>query len=132
MKRYIIFVLTALILTACAASPVDSAIKQVENALERIEKNKDTMTEADWEALDKEMTPPLEVINAALETDEIGIVGKVKVAMLVAKITSVLAEHGMKTLEQETGVDREQWGEELEKAGEELEKAGEELEKAGE
>ncbi len=104
MKNLVIFVSVSLLVAACGASPVDSAIKQVEKALERVEKNKDTMTRADWEALDKELTPPLEVINTALENDEIGVVGKVKVVMLVAKVTTVMAEQGMKTLESEAGL----------------------------
>ncbi len=132
MKKIFIFVCLACLCAACGSSPVDSAIKQVEKALERVEKNKATMTKADWEALDKEMAQPLEVINAALESNEIGIVGKVKVVMLVTKITTVLAEQGIKTLEQETGVTRDKWGEELEKAGAELEKAATEMEKAAE
>ena len=105
MKKLIIFVLITLVCVACGGSPVDSAIKQVESALERIEKNGDTMTKADWEALDKELTAPLEVINAALEGDQIGIVGKVKVVMLVTKITTVMAEQGIKMLEKEAGLE---------------------------
>jgi Cu/Ag efflux pump CusA len=129
MKKIVIVALILCLGVACGGgSSVDSAIRQVEKALERVEKNKDTMTKADWEALDKEMTGPLEVINAALESDEIGIVGKVKVVMLVTKITAVMAEQGAKYIEQETGIDREQWGEELEKAGAELESAAEGIE----
>ncbi len=130
MKKLFTFVLIACFFAACGSSPVDSAITQVEKALERVEKNKSTMTKADWEALDKEMAQPLEVINAALESDEIGIVGKVKVVMLVTKITTVLAEQGIKTLEQEIGIKKEQWGKELEKVGAELENAAKEMEKS--
>ncbi len=123
MKKLILAVLIAAICTACGGSPIDKSIKQVEKALERVEKNKADMSRADWEALGKEMEEPLTVINEALENDEIGVLGKVKVVMLVAKLTAFMAEAGVATLEKETGIDRENFGAELEKAGREIEKA---------
>ena len=129
MKKLILAVLIAAICTACGgSSPIDRSIKQVENALERVEKNKTNMTRADWEALGQEMEAPLTVINEALDTDQIGVVGKVKVVMLVAKLTAFMAEAGVSTLEKETGIDRENFGTELEKAGRDIEKAVEEAE----
>jgi hypothetical protein len=104
MKKLITIFCVAVICAACGSSPVDSSIKQVEKALERVEKNKDTMTKADWEALGREIEEPLTVINEALEGDQIGVVGKVKVVMLVAKITTVMAEAGVGLLEEETGI----------------------------
>jgi hypothetical protein len=129
MKKMMLAVFIAAICTACGGgSPVDRSIKQVEQALERVEKNKADMTRADWEALGAEMEEPLTVINEALESDRIGVVGKVKVVMLVAKITTVMAEAGVSALEAETGIDREDFGTELEKLGGEIEQALEQAE----
>jgi hypothetical protein len=105
MKKLIIIFCVAVMCAACGSSPVDSSIRQVEKALEKAEKNKDTMTKADWEALGKEIEQPLTVINEALEGDRIGVVGKVKVVMLVAKITTLMAEQGVQMLEQEAGIE---------------------------
>jgi ElaB/YqjD/DUF883 family membrane-anchored ribosome-binding protein len=132
-KLLIIAAVVALSCTACGGgSPVNRSIKQVEDALERVEKNKADMTKADWEALNAELEEPLTIINEALDSDQIGVVGKVKVVMLVGKITAVMAEAGIDAIEAETGIDREDFGKELEKFGKELEEASEEMEKATE
>jgi 16S rRNA U1498 N3-methylase RsmE len=118
MKKLVIIFCIAVMCAACGSSPVDSSIRQVEKALERVEKNKDTMTKADWEALGKEIEEPLTVINAALEGDQIGVVGEVKVVMLVTKITTLMAEAGVQMLEQETGVKSEELMDAIKEAAE--------------
>ena len=136
MKRLIIIGIIAAMIAGCGgSSSIDKAISQVEKALERVEKNKGNMTEADWKILEKEMEEPLQVIANALENNKIGMVQRVKVMTMVAKWTAVAMEAGFTELEKQTGIDRENWGNELEKAIEgidktELEKAAKELEKA--
>jgi len=130
MKKLIIISLIAALCMGCgSSSSLDQAISQVEKTLEKVEKNKEKMTQADWEALAKEVEQPLEVINHALETNQVGVMGTIKVLALVGKWTVVAAEYGISQIERETGIDREDFGKELEKFGEELEGLDQELEK---
>ena len=133
MKKLIItFSIVALCAACGGSSSLDRSISQVEKALERVEKNKGKMTEADWRALEKEVEEPLKVIAEALESDKIGVMGKMKILAVTAKWATVLAEAGISELEKRTGVERENFGKELEKAAKELEKnEGGDLEKLG-
>ena len=110
------------------STSVDKAIGQVEKALEKVEKNKGNMTEADWKILEKEMEEPLQVIANALETNKVGMMEQLKVIALVGKWSAVVMEAGLKQLEQETGINREDWGQELERAAREIERAVQEIE----
>jgi len=129
MKKLIIIGIIAVICAGCGgASPVEKAISQLERALEKVEKNKGNMTEADWKSLEQEMEEPLQVIANALETNKIGFQERVKVFTLMAKWTAVAMEIGLSELENSTGIDREDFGKELENMALELEKAVEVLE----
>ena len=122
-----------MIVAICAAcgggSSVDQSISKVEKALKKVEKNKGKMTEADWRNLEKEIEEPLKVIADALESDKVGVVGKMKIIAVTAKWATVLAEAGLSELEKRTGIERENFGTELEKAAKELEKASKDIEK---
>ena len=123
----------AIIVAICAgcggSSSVDKAIKQVEKALEKVDKNKGKMTEADWKALEKEVEEPLRVLNKALVENKVSVMGRIKVMALVAKCATVMMEAGFTEIEKQTGVQRDNWGRELEKAAKEIEKATKELSK---
>jgi TRAP-type C4-dicarboxylate transport system substrate-binding protein len=141
MKSFKLVSVTLALLLVCAAcggsSSVDKAVSRVEKALEKVEKNKGKMTEDDWKALEKEVEEPLKVISDALEKDEVGMIGKMKILAVTAKWATTLAEAGVSELEKKTGVEREKWGQELEKAvkesdsdiGKEIEKAAQELQR---
>ena len=133
MKKLIFAVIIVALCASCGGgSSVDSSISKVEKALEKVEKNKGKMTEADWRNLEKEVEEPLKVISEALEKDKVGLVGKMKIIAVTAKWATVLAEAGISELERKTGIERENFGKELEKAAKELEKnAGGDLEKLG-
>ena len=107
-------------------------LSQVEKALAKVEKNKGKMTEEDWRNLEKEVEAPLKVISEALESDKVGIIGKMKILAVTAKWATVLAEAGLSELEKRTGVEREKWANELEKAatefGSQIEQAAKEFE----
>jgi prefoldin subunit 5 len=129
MKKLFIAVFIVALCAACGgSSSVDKAISKVEKALEKVEKNKGKMTEEDWRNLEKEVEEPLKALVEALEKEEVGIVGKMKIVAVTAKWATVLAEAGARELEKKTGVGLENLGKELEK---ELDKAGKELEKSG-
>jgi len=126
---------------------INKAITQVERTLEKAEKNKGNMTEADWQNLEKELEEPLQVIANALESNKVSMMERVKLMTVATKWATLAMEVGLAELEKQTGVDREEWGNELEKALEgidigelqkalegidisELEKAAKEIEKA--
>ena len=130
MKKLIIAGMIVAICAACGgSSSLDQSISKVEKALEKVEKNKGKMTEADWRNLEKEVEEPLKVIADALESDKVGVVGKMKIIAVTAKWATVLAEAGLSEIEKRTGIERENLGSELEKAANELEKATKDLEK---
>jgi len=133
MKKLIFISIIGIIVAISAgcgggASPVEKSISQVEQALEKVEKNKGNMTEADWQSLEKEVEEPLKVIAEALETNKIGMMERIKVMTLVTKWSAVVMEAGLSEIEKSTGIDRENFGNELENAVQELEKATKELE----
>ena len=129
MKKLIIMGIIVSIFAGCGgASSVDQAVNQVEKALEKVEKNKGNMTEADWESLKNEVEEPLQVINEALETNKVGVMERIKVMTLVGRWAAVLMEAGVSEIEKSTGINREDFGKELENATQELEKTAQELE----
>jgi len=119
MKKLIITGIIVALFVACGGSSVDKSISKVEKAIEKVEKNKGKMTEADWEALAKEVEEPLKVIADALEKDKVGLMGKMKIIAVTAKWATVLAEAGIGEM-----------GKRLGEAGKELEKANQELQKS--
>ena len=133
MKKLFIAGMIVAVCAACGGgSSLDQSISKVEKALEKVEKNKGKMTEADWHNLEKEVEEPLKVIAEALESDKVGLVGKMKIITVTAKWATVLAEAGLSELEKRTGIERENLGTELEKAAKEIEKnTGGDLEKLG-
>ena len=138
MKKLVIACMIVAVCAACGgSSSVDNSVKQVEKALEKVEKKKGKMTDEDWRALEKEVEEPMKVIVEAIEKDKVGVMKKIKLVAVVAKWGAVLAEVGISELEKRTGVERENFNKELEKAVKELEnnssadleKLGKELEK---
>ena len=131
MKKIIIIGIITAIFAGCGGkSSVDRAITQVEKALEKVEKNKGNMTEADWRSLEQEVEESLQVIANAIESNKVGMMERLKLMTLAAKWATVTMEVGLSEIEKQTGIDRENWGDELEKAAKEIEKAAQELEKA--
>ena len=123
MKKLIIIGIIVAICVGCggADSPVEKAIDQVEKMLEKVEKDKDNMTEADWENILNEMEEPLQILVEALETNKIGMMERVKVVTLVSQFTAVIAEAGLIEIGESAGIDSEDFINELENAAKELE-----------
>jgi competence CoiA-like predicted nuclease len=130
MKKLIIISIIVAICTGCGggASSVDSAISQVEKALQKVEKNKDNMTEADWQSLEQELEEPFRVIAEALESNKIGVTGRIKIMSLVSQWAAVMMEAGLSEIGKDVDIDRENFEEEFENVSQELEKAVRELE----
>ncbi|MCL2502802.1 MAG: hypothetical protein FWE99_06695 [Bacteroidales bacterium] len=128
--KFITMLIIAMICVSCSgSSSVNKAITQVEKALEKVEKNKGNMSESDWKNIEKEMEGPLQVIAHALESNEVGMMERIKLMAVAAKWATVAMEAGFAEIEKQTGVHREELGNELEKAVREIEKAAQELER---
>ncbi len=124
MKKLMMSVLAVIILASCGgSSAVNQAIGQIEKAIEKVEKNKGNMTEADWETLEKEVEVPMKTLADALEAGKVGAMDKLKIITLMGKWTTVLMDAGIGEIEKQTGIDREDFDKELKKAAEELETA---------
>jgi len=78
-------------------SSVSTALDQIEQALEKIEKNKETMTGADWMLLEKELKEPIKVLEDALEHGEINAIQQLKIAATLLRATPTLAEAALYT-----------------------------------
>jgi len=126
---------------------VDAALAQIEKALDKVEKNKTSMTEADWEALSVELEAPAKVLSDALESESTGALTKIKISAVMLRYGMVAAEAAIHTyvdpLKEQVGemhladsvasitnqVKEVLESDEMKQAIEELQKAAEELKK---
>ena len=130
-------------------SSVDAALSQIEKAMNKVEKNKTSMTEADWQALNDELEGPANVLSAALESDKVGVMKKLKISAAMLRYAAVVGEAVMHTVADSLSVISGQLqetfendeikqalqgafeGDEMKQAMEELQKVAEELQKLG-
>ena len=115
-------------------SSVNAAISQMEKAIDRVEKNKTAMTEADWKALEAELKEPAAILEAALENNSVGMMEKLKITAVSLRYMTVLSEAALNTVNDSLSVINEQLQEqlnsdEMKEALKELEKGAKELEK---
>jgi len=131
MKKFITLCIIAIFFAACGGkTSLENDIAKIEKAIEKFEKNKGKMTEADWQSLNDEVEIPLQNIQKALESDKVGAFQKMKLFALTAQWAAVLLDAGFNEIENQTGIKRENWGEELEKFNDEIEQAVQEWEKS--
>jgi len=141
------YIITMVIAIAFAAvscgsgSSVDAALAKIEKAVDKVEKNKTSMTEADWEALEKELEQPMKVLSDALENNQVGAMKKLKITAAMMRYMAVLSEAALHTVTDELKVVMEETqlaneemqevfdSEEMKQAMQELQKAVEELQK---
>ena len=134
----------ALMLTAACgggSSSVNSALSQMEKAMEKVEKNKTSMTTEDWKELDKELEDCVKVLNEALESEDVGTMTKLKISAVVLRYAAVAGEAALHTvtdsLKVQMGTEEESQFKEVMESNEmkdvmkELEKLGKELENLG-
>ena len=74
------------------SSEIDVALSQFEKAMDKIENNKTSLTEADWKALNKEIEKPAKVLNSALENSEISELKKLKISAAMLRYASAMGE----------------------------------------
>ena len=99
MKRIVqsvFFIFLMWIPTACnRSSTVDQSILQIKKAIEKVEKNKDNMKEADWKAFEAEIEEPVKALYQAAESGQIGIEKRVQITALMGQLLSVVGDAGL-------------------------------------
>jgi hypothetical protein len=120
MKKIHLLLMIAgvMMLASCGGSSVDKAISQIDKTIEKIEKKKGNMTDADWQAVQKEVEEPMKVLADALEKDKVGPLTKIKIIATTAKWVTVLSEAGLGEMGKKMG----ELGKELQNAGKEVER----------
>jgi hypothetical protein len=94
----IIALVVAFMAASCGGNSIDSALNQVEKAIDKVEKNKTSMTAADWKAFNEEMDAPCKVLNEALESEEVGALKKIKISAVVLRMAAVAGEAALHTV----------------------------------
>ena len=100
LKVIIVAIAIAFVAVSCGggkSSAIDAALSQIEKTMSKIEKNKTSMTEADWEALSKELEQPFKVLNEAVENDQIGTMKKLKITAVMMRWAAVAGEAAIHT-----------------------------------
>jgi len=101
-------VLIMLVAAACnRTSTVDQSMLAIEKAIDKVEKNKKSMTEADWKAFEKEVEEPVKALNKAAEDGQIGPMKRIQLMTLMGRLMSVAGEAGLQNyLEQLNSTDK--------------------------
>jgi len=98
-KFIIMAVAIVFIAVSCGkASSVDAALSQIEKAIDKVEKNKTSMTEADWEAFSEELEQPAKVLSEALESNQVGAMKKIKISAVMLRYAAIIGEAAMHTM----------------------------------
>jgi len=114
MNRTIfMYFFAGIVALACLAgcggkNSVDDAISKIESSMKKIEKNKTSMTEADWKAVNAELEEPARVLKEALESDKVGALKKIKISAVMLKYVALVGEAGIHTATEELGKKLEQ------------------------
>ena len=98
-KIIIVVVTIAFVAVSCGkGSSVDSALSQIEKAMDKVEKNKTSMTTADWEALNAELEQPAKVLSDALDDNQVGTLKKLKITAVMLRYATVTGEAALHTV----------------------------------
>ena len=90
------FIISLVLMTACGGSPVDKAL---DDAIEKLEKKGDKMTKDEMDAIMKDLEEPVSVLNKTIEDNEVGGVTKIKIIAKVTKLTALATKVGIKNLD---------------------------------
>ncbi|MDR1746426.1 MAG: hypothetical protein LBR49_04060 [Tannerella sp.] len=107
-KRVFISVFVGIVAIACLAgcggkNSVDGSIDKIESAIKKIEKNKTSMTEADWKQVNEELEEPCRVLKEALDSDRVGALKKLRITGVMIKFAAIAGEAGLHTAADELG-----------------------------
>ena len=130
-------------------SSIDAALSQIEKTMNKVEKNKTSMTEAEWQALNDELEQPAKILSDALESNQVGALKKIKISAVLLRYAAVVGEAAFHTVADSLKVVMEEThftdsisaaagklqelfdSDEMKESLEELQKAAEELQKIG-
>ena len=105
MKKTIVAlmcIVSLVIMTACGGSPVDKSLKKIDTAIEKLEKaNKkgEKLSKEELDQIGKDLEEPLQVLNTALEKDEVGGVTKLKIITKVSKLSILAIGAGLQNID---------------------------------
>ena len=106
MKKTIVAlmcIVSLVIMTACGGgSPVDESLKKIDTAIEKLEKaNKkgEKLSKEELDQIGKDLEEPLQVLNTALEKDEVGGVTKLKIITKVSKLSILAIGAGLQNID---------------------------------
>ena len=106
MKKTIVAlmcIVSLVIMTACGGgSPVDKSLKKSDTAIEKLEKaNKkgEKLSKEELDQIGKDLEEPLQVLNTALEKDEVGGVTKLKIITKVSKLSILAIGAGLQNID---------------------------------
>ena len=112
------FVLLAVMTMALScgggSSSVDTALSQMEKAMEKVEKNKTSMTEADWKALEADLEQPAKILEEAMEGNSIGAMARLRIAAAMMRYVALLSEAALHTVTDSLNVHMEELNEKME------------------
>jgi hypothetical protein len=98
VKLILIAFAVAFMAASCGnGNAIDAALNQVEKAMDKVEKNKTSMTADDWKAFNEEVEAPCKVLNEALESNDVGALKKIKISAVVLRLATVAGEAAMHT-----------------------------------
>ena len=118
MKKIFILGIIAMIFAGCGGgSSVSNAISQVEKSTEKLENSKGKMTDADWQALQKETEAPMKVIADALQAGKVGTMDRLKIIAVMARWSAAVMNAGFNEVAKQT----DDLGKSLENVSKELE-----------
>ena len=99
-KTIIVAIAIVFVAVSCGGkgSSVDAALSQIEKSMDKVEKNKTSMTEADWKTLEAELEAPAKVLSDALESNKVGAMKKLKITTTMMRYVAVIGEAAMRTV----------------------------------
>ncbi|MDR0812269.1 MAG: hypothetical protein LBN23_08405 [Paludibacter sp.] len=99
LKSLIIILAVVFSAVSCGSksNSIDASIAKIEKAIEKVEKNKTSMTEADWKAFQTEVEEPCRVLDEAMKSDKVGTLKKLKISAAVIRVATVAGEAAMPT-----------------------------------
>lgn len=86
------------ILTSCGRSPVDKALRQIETSIEKLEKQ-DKMSLEDLDRLAKEMEEPVNVLQKAMDDNEVGGLTKMEIMVKLGKWAVLATSVGLQNVD---------------------------------
>ena len=130
----------SLLTVSCGSSSgsasVDAALAQIEKVMDKVEKSKTSMNQADWQAFSDELEKPVKLLTDALDNDKIGTIKKLKISAVMLRYAVIASEAAVHTFSDSLQIKLEDKSlqeilstDEMKEALQDAQKASEELKK---